>query len=319
MGKRLLLVVFGLALVASACSSGVKGPQSYGVQGDQPEPTGKKIQFSQWFPGKLTAQAGDTIVFTNKSSEAPHTFTFGVKADRSNSPQVVGPKGLNPAVFGPCYDAAGATPQLGACSVHNLPEFDGKGYWNSGVVNPGPTAKEMQIKLASNIAPGDYTFVCVLHGAMNGVLTIGKDRKKPADVQAQAASDEKSATTAALAITVPATQANTVTTGWGTAAVSYNQFAPLLTTVPVGTMVTWVDRHPDEPHTVTFASPFKSPEDPGVTQPGGVKSGGSYAGGFSNSGFIGGPAKFSLKFTKKGTYNYICVIHPGMHGTVQVT
>ena len=71
MGKRLGIVVFGLALVASACSGGVKGAQIYRIQSDQPEPTGKKIQFSQWFPGAITAQAGDTLIFSNLSSEAP--------------------------------------------------------------------------------------------------------------------------------------------------------------------------------------------------------------------------------------------------------
>jgi plastocyanin len=319
MAKRLLVVAFGLALLASACSGGVSGPQSYTVQADQHEPTGKKIQFSQWFPAALTAQAGDTIVFKNMSSEAPHTFTFGVKADRSDSPVPDGPQGQNPAVWGPCFDTAGASTKLASCANHTLPAYDGKGYWNSGAVSPGPTAKPVEIKLASNIPDGTYTFVCVLHSAMNGTLTIGKDRKKPSAVDAEAAKDEKAATTAALDVKVPPTQPNVISVGWGTPAVSYNEFAPLQTTVPVGTTLTWVDRHPEEPHTVTFDSTFKSPADPGVVAPGGVKSGSDYSGGFAHSGFIGGPAKFSLKFVKKGTYNYVCVIHPGMHGTVVVT
>jgi len=319
MGKRLGFVVFGLALLASACSGGVKGAQTYRIQADQPEPTGKKIQFSAWFPGTITAAAGDTLIYSNKSSEAPHTFTFGVLADRSNSPALVGPKGLNPAVFGPCYLAAGATKALDQCASPNLPAYDGKGYWNSGAISPGPAAHDVTIKLADNIPDGQYTYICVLHPAMNGVLTIGKDRKSPADVAHAAAATESTATTAALAITVPPTQPNTISAGWGTAAVSYNEFAPLVTTVRAGTTVTWVNHHPDEPHTVTFASPFKSPEDPGVPAPGGVKSGAPYSGGFANSGFIAGPQTFALKFVKAGTYNFVCAIHPGMHGTVTVT
>jgi len=319
MGKRLGVIVFGLALLASACSGGVKGAQTYRIQGDQPEPTGKKIQFSQWFPGAITAKAGDTLIFSNKSMEAPHTFTFGVLADRSNSPSLVTPKGLNPAVFAPCYDANGASTKLTSCANQNLPAYDGKGYWNAGAVSPGPQAHDVTIKLADNIPDGQYTFVCVLHRAMNGILTIGKDRKSPADVAHAAAASESSATTDALAIKVPPTQPNVITTGWGTDEVSYNEFAPLVTTVPAGTTVTWEDRHPDEPHTITFDSPFKSPEDPRVPAPGGVKSGAAYSGGFSNSGFIAGPLRFTLKFTKAGTYNFICAIHPGMHGTIKVT
>ncbi len=319
MGKRLCVVVFGLALLAGACSSGVKGPQTYKVQADQAEPAGKKIQFSEWFPGKITAQAGDTIVFHNASSEAPHTFTFGVKADRSNSPAPDSPKGLNAAVFAPCYVKTGATTSLASCANHALPAYDGTGYWNSGAVFPGPQAKDVQIKLANNIPDGTYTFVCVLHTAMNGILTIGKDRTAPADVAKEASQDEASAKTSALAVKVPPTEANTITAGWGTPSVSYNEFAPLQITVPVGTTVKWIDRHPEEPHTVTFQSPFKSPADPGATAPGGVKNGGDYSGGFANSGFFGGPQPYALRFVKKGTYNFVCVIHAGMHGTVVVS
>jgi plastocyanin len=317
LGKRLGVVVFGLALLAAACSS-VSGPQSYTVQSDQPSPAGKKIQFSQWFPAAITAQPGDTIVFTNKSTEAPHTFTFGVKADRSNSPAPDSPAGLNPAVFGPCYIAAGASKTIGSCADHNLPAYNGKGYWNAGALFPGPSSKPIEIKLASDIPDGTYTFVCVLHSAMNGTLTIGKNRKKPADVDSAAASAEQSAQTAALAIKAPTTQPNVIAAGWGAPNVSYNEFAPLSMTVKVGTTVTWKDMHPEEPHTVTFQSPFKAPTDPGVPAPGGVKSGGNYSGGFANSGFIGGPQTFSLKFVKAGTYQYVCAIHPGMHGTVVV-
>ena len=136
MGKRFAFVVLGLALLASACG-GVKGAQKYTIQADQQEPSGKKIQYSQWFPANLTAQAGDTLVFTNKSSEAPHTFTFGVKADRSDAPPLFGPKGLNPAAFGPCSDPSGSSTKMMTCANPKLGSFDGKGYFNTGVVGNG--------------------------------------------------------------------------------------------------------------------------------------------------------------------------------------
>jgi plastocyanin len=321
MGKRLLLTALGLALVATACG-GVKGHQKYTIQADQQEPAGKKIQYSEFFPGNLTAQAGDTIVFRNRSSEAPHTFTFGVKADRSNSPAPAGPKGLNAAVFQPCFDAGGPSKTLTDCKNPNLPAYDGKGYWNSGVLDPGQ-GKTAEVKLANDIPDGQYTFVCVLHTAMNGVLTIGKDRKSTADVDKAASDAESKAKSAALDVKAPATQRTaksvTVSAGWGTPAISYNQFTPLEVTIKAGETVTWADRHPEEPHTVTFASPFKSPDDPRVVAALGVKSGGDYTGGFTNSGFIGGPNTFTLRFPKAGTYSYVCAIHPGMQGTVKVT
>ncbi len=71
-------------------------------------------------------------------------------------------------------------------------------------------------------------------------------------------------------------------------------FAPATLTVPVGTTVTWTN-HDEEPHTV-------------VANDGSFRSPG-----------LDGKTTFSFTFTKAGTYDYICSIHPFMHGTVVVT
>lgn len=58
---------------------------------------------------------------------------------------------------------------------------------------------------------------------------------------------------------------------------------------------------------------------PQVALPAGGKT---YNGtGYVNSGLPTGPAapkSFSLKFTRTGTFSYVCLIHPGMTGTVRV-
>jgi plastocyanin len=83
----------------------------------------------------------------------------------------------------------------------------------------------------------------------------------------------------------------------GPNAVDINNFAfgPTTLTVPVGTTVTWTNRD-EEPHTVVSSdgSTFHSP---------GMGTGGTY----------------SFKFDKPGTFDYVCSIHPCMHGTVVVT
>jgi plastocyanin len=71
-------------------------------------------------------------------------------------------------------------------------------------------------------------------------------------------------------------------------------FAPATLTVPVGTTVTWTN-HDEEPHTV-------------------VASDGSF-----HSPGLGTNAAFSNTFATAGTFDYICSIHPFMHGTVVVT
>jgi plastocyanin len=71
-------------------------------------------------------------------------------------------------------------------------------------------------------------------------------------------------------------------------------FAPLTLTVPVGATVTWTNGD-EEPHTVAASDgSFHSP---------GMGTGGTY----------------SFTFTNVGSYDYVCSIHPFMHGTVVVT
>jgi plastocyanin len=71
-------------------------------------------------------------------------------------------------------------------------------------------------------------------------------------------------------------------------------FSPATLTVPVGGTVTWTN-HDEEPHTV-------------------VASDGSF-----HSPGLGTNASYSYTFPTAGSFDYICSIHPFMHGTVVVT
>jgi plastocyanin len=71
-------------------------------------------------------------------------------------------------------------------------------------------------------------------------------------------------------------------------------FAPATLTVPAGSTVTWTNKD-EEPHTV-------------------VANDGSF-----HSPGMGSQATFSYTFTKPGTFEYVCSIHPYMHATVVVT
>jgi plastocyanin len=71
-------------------------------------------------------------------------------------------------------------------------------------------------------------------------------------------------------------------------------FAPATLTIPIGATVTWTNRD-EEPHTVVAGDgSFRSP---------GMGAGGSY----------------SFTFTNAGSFDYVCSVHPFMHGTVVVT
>jgi plastocyanin len=338
MRKILVIVLAAVALLGAACgddndneAKGPEGPQSYAVDVDaaaQPQ-----FQVGAYFPGALTVRPGDTIVFTNKSASHPHTVTLGIESD-ANRPALITAKGENPVAFGPCFTDQAPTPQLTACPTPpnpaSPPAFTGKGYWNSGLIatSAGPTIPaSITVKLADTIAPGDYRFLCMLHPFMAGQIKVAAkdtDRKSPTEVRAAADAAAQQMIAATAALKPPTAAAGTVTAGWGDRVTAVMGFDPATINVKTGDTVTWKTASPYEPHTVTFQSPFKTPSDPGATAPAGVKSGGTYTSGFTSSGLFG-PAPFfpsdtfSLKFSKAGTYDYVCAIHPGMKGQVVVT
>jgi plastocyanin len=124
----------------------------------------------------------------------------------------------------------------------------------------------------------------------------------------------------ALAPAVAAAGSWSVAAGAGDGAgVTTKTFYPGTITIDAGDTVTWVAQ--GNAHTVSFlapAQPLPSPEDPANEAP----AGGSTEDGstFTSSGILV-PApgvSYSLSFPTAGTYQFHCLFHPGMDGTVVV-
>jgi plastocyanin len=105
------------------------------------------------------------------------------------------------------------------------------------------------------------------------------------------------------------------------------RFVPDKTTIRAGETVTWTNRDPETPHTVTFGTepaggPFGAFAPIGTDGPGHATL--NAVGQSVNSGFIGHdvPAgtQFQVTFNSPGTYPYICALHDdlGMVGTITV-
>jgi plastocyanin len=331
--------ILGVLLVASACASGPSGAQTYSVGVDAASPEGKNFQYSAFFPSTLKASPGDTIVFKNNSTQAPHTVSFGIDERRSNQPPVILPDGTeSPVVQQPCYTENPPTAQLVECPSKSLPAFNGEGYWNSGFLLPAPAPaqagpKEVTLKLADDMTPGSYRYVCILHGPMAGVLNVLEaegDRDEKEVVAENAADQLKDVQDDANGIEDPQTGLEGDTfkaaAGWGGDSVTaVNRFLPKTIEVKAGQKVSWEAFSAYEPHTVSFGAYQAGNAQPDVFGPKGTKSGGSYAGGDANSGIFGpkgGPfpaGPFTLTFPNAGEYKYVCVLHPGMAGIVKVT
>lgn len=135
-----------------------------------------------------------------------------------------------------------------------------------------------------------------------------------------------------LVITMaPRVQAATtlnVGVGVGSGTQSGNAYLPGDVTILVGDSIKWTIES-DEPHSVTFGNgPVGVPPDEwpvtGLTgavppPPGIANLTGTYgASGFLNTGLIWKGSAATVQFTAAGALPYICVIHPGMTGTVNV-
>ena len=128
--------------------------------------------------------------------------------------------------------------------------------------------------------------------------------------------------------TVQAATTLNVGVGVGSGTVSGNAYLPGDVTILVGDSIKWTIES-DEPHSVTFGNgPAGTPPDEwpvtGLTgtvppPPGVANLTGTYAGsGFLNTGLLWPDSTATVQFTAAGSLPYICVIHPGMAGTVNV-
>jgi plastocyanin len=278
------------------------------------------VQVNAFLPKELQIDVGDTVKWTVGSGEF-HTVSFlsgGARPDLI----VVGPNGpdFNPVVVAP----SGGT------------SYGGTGYVNSGLLFQGQSFG------VTFTAPGDYPFVCLIHSEMAGTLHV-----RPAGTpypETQAAYDQQARTEGAqlqargLALQAQGLAAaaqsrpglaSTAGTGAllpGTATLAVVRFLPQRLTVHAGQTVTWTNRDPEFPHTVTFGpEPGGGPL--GAFPPIGASGGHatvSSNGTTVNSGFIGaglpGGTTFSATFPTPGTYPYICALHDdlGMTGTIVV-
>jgi plastocyanin len=389
MVRRIGVILALLALVASACSKTTskevpkEAKDTYTVFVDYRDKDLNNTAI-KYFPGELKAHAGQTIRFKSNFSGEAHTVTFGTVIEQAFAaiaklgpnpdeekifglPEVqkipsffpFGPEGPPPgppvpnqAAAQACFVDTAPASAKDPCPKVAQPEFTGKAaLYSSGFLEEGTT---YSVKLAADLAPGVYNWLCLVHGAeMKGKLTVAAATETIPDPKAVEAAREdeiakfiaplKAAVDAAKPVAGEVQASFTAKDVPGIAAL----FSPKEISVAVGGKVTWkiFDFHSIAFNAPQDASPaFVKAADgsvqfnlkainptggPGLPNPFGEPSkettfdGGSWDGtGFRSSGGGGGeegtPLVFTLTFTKAGTYDYACLIHPDMEGTVKV-
>ena len=95
-----------------------------------------------FYPSELSVHAGDLITFTSASAAIGHTVTFGVGGAPPAS--ILPGRGPSPVTVPPCATpkevSAGTTtcPDPPAASAGTLPEYDGHGFYNTGLIGSRP-------------------------------------------------------------------------------------------------------------------------------------------------------------------------------------
>jgi plastocyanin len=293
-----------------------------------------------FYPSEVQVRPGDTLRFDNGSGAVPvpHTVTLGAGADigASMPPPVAEGVGQVPAVWGQCVSDEALTPEDTSCpdgdaafppdgDTIDMEPFAAQGFYNSGIFDPG---QSVVMPIAQDAAPGTHTFVCYLHPATMEMTVEVVDGDQPVQSQADLDAAAQEAITADLADGTEAVAAaeeadrpaDTVQAGSEQGAAVVTRFFPTEISVPAGTTVTWVNEGND-PHVVAFGQEY-GPHAPENFAPPTIPPGEDYTSGPAISGVFGNPpfpaTTYALRFPDPGRYTYLCPIHPGMAGVVEV-
>jgi plastocyanin len=261
------------------------------------------VQTMAYGPKKIWINAGDTVHWISRSME-PHTVSF------------IDDK--HPAVpFDPATTYMTMPTSKGSISKPGQ-------FRSSGIMAPAPDAlfpdavKSYDLKFKR---PGKYRYLCYVHGkAMRATVVVRKAGTPyphtQSDYNAMAARASNADIEHGLdlwADALGAADSHHVYAGAADMRAQVNRFLPGTVVVKVGESVTF-DMGKNAfpvPHTITFgpppANPFAPTGDPTNFQGGALSSG-----VILPSGFGPPPSTFTVRFTKAGTYSYVCLIHAGM-------
>lgn len=283
-------------------------------------------------PDPVVIQAGDTVRWTFAGF---HTVTFVPPGTREPTLIMPGP-GPGELTLGPAFgpiNMSGPGQRFDRTQVISAfpPEGDG-----------GPGSAPPTFSLTFPEA-GLFGYVCLLHPGMRGQVDVRPAGSALPETPVQAAARGQSTLAALTGKVVSGEQmvrpmsgagVHVVLAGLGdTFGASLLKFVHGDLTVRRGEAVVWTNPDPFEIHTVTFPAAGTAPPEfveprpqpagpPQLVIPANVASpvgGATFSGAYANSGIIGGGGSYVLRFdAPSGQYQYLCVVHPFMVGTITV-
>ena len=216
--------------------------------------------------------------------------------------------------------------------------YDGRARADSGL----PVGRPAPFKLTFT-KPGTYAYYCDLHYGMRGLVVVAP---KSAKIPTQAQEVEAIATQQSRDAKVAKALARTGVSDGVSVGISGKDSVEVLAMFPrtlqvrTGATVTFsMPTTTGEVHTATFGpSDYLKPLSTSITNPtpaatvlypssqrGSIDLPGTHGNGFANSGGLDrgddAPLRSQAKFTftAPGTYQYVCLLHPFMRGTIIVS
>jgi len=305
-----------------------------------------------YFPSSVSVHVGDKVKFEPTGFHTVELLGKGKKATPLLTPTGQASADQDAAGANFWFDGqpqVGFTPSLGKGLFGKSASFDGSKSVESGLpLSNKPKPFTIAFKKA-----GTFTYICNVHPGMKGtVKVLAKSKSVPSAKSDAKRADDQIASAKKVAKGLGSTKppANTVSVGAaGKGGVENYGFFPSALTVSAGTTVTFsMAKGSFEVHTATtgpgnpetepqsylgtlaaslqspvWASPAIYPSDP----PGApaALTPASHGNGFWNAGALDNtsatpqlPSSSKVTFSAPGTYQFYCMIHPFMHGTVTV-
>jgi plastocyanin len=347
-----VVVLAALAIPAAAASAATRVVTMGPAPKDEKRLNNLSSDVNDFFPHGTAIHVGDRIRFVPANFHTVDLVREGQQALPLFSPTGQKVVGALDAARLPFWfngqDELGFTPALTRSGFGKTFTFNGRHRVESGI----PLQKKPKPMTVRFTRAGRFTYLCDVHAGMKGTVRVvsrGRPiptaRQQAAQVKAQVARGLRIA--GSLGNTKPPDGVVSVGAS-GRGGVERFQMFPGTRTVPVGTTLRFeMSAQTFEVHTATFgpgnpetepnsylgqlaaslASPMINPiavyqSEPPATLGSLTKQ--SHGNGFWNSGVMDRaratppPSSNSVRFGEVGTYDFFCLVHPFMKGTVVV-
>jgi plastocyanin len=346
--RRLAGALIGAGLLAAATGGQAAAATKTVYAGPNARLTPKDLVVNDFFRRTVTIHQGDSVrwqfrgfhnVVLPRRGQRPPEFLTANRAQPY--------AGVNDENGQPFWFNGQPRLELGATTLN--PQ-GGKTYNGSALTASGIAMGEPKPFTVRFTRRGSFTYFCTIHPKMKGLVrVVGRAQRVPTVAQDKAAAARQLARAKRVARSLrnPDIPALTISGGSDKGSVNYLRFFPNRLTIDAGQTVRFTVPSKQEPHTLSvgptaflnnlgenaFAPPPGSPPPPLIAdgraffpsdQPPTLPpfDGTNHGNGFISTGALGGgqqQTSSSIRFTRAGTYDFICLIHPEeMKGQITV-